>query len=451
MAVFCKSRDINQKDNFCEFKTISNSHTPNNNQCHKHIKSEDYIEADKNAMELDGFTNLLENDLNVNLTYKPRLGEHEFKGRENLIELKLNTHNLKANSRKMNVYVELVVKFIKILSRFTFTFVFINSYRYHHNYLNNITYDNHCVTQYFRRIDIRRLIQRKPNLLPLKNHEKETVNYPFKFFVSAYQKPSIKINIFINIILIIVVLASFITDYLLVDFMSIINKYAIVNYSYKSYSKVIFKVKGAGTIAKTLRSVFNEYNKEEKLDIAENSQKCLPNVYKIDEALLKSTALQIGLLIVSIILEVYIKRANRYICAYYYRKREKERVLWLYNHLLIKRLSFLANAKRTILLRLKTSTLDLDDGFTTYFFTEIEPLRKLLSLFGIGGASCILCSHPRRKSSIMCPSCKILYCIECWNDLDEQCVVCLTDFDEPINENVSLDVRLSKLRLSQQI
>ena len=90
-------------------------------------------------------------------------------------------------------------------------------------------------------------------------------------------------------------------------------------------------------------------------------------------------------------------------------------------NLLKKRMSFIENCKIKVNSKKKTNRL-VDSQPTG----RIDRLIQIL--MGSHHEFCALCETKARDAFMKCTKCNIIYCIECWLDLEEKCVGCVPDY-----------------------
>lgn len=115
------------------------------------------------------------------------------------------------------------------------------------------------------------------------------------------------------------------------------------------------EINGNGSLARTLRGLFGDPDKSRrnKFDSRVNGSNCIlkisnPNVDQIMSALIQSF-----LLFILVLADLFLKRFNRTICAFFHNNWEKKRATWLYVEILKRRKRFLQNAKNKIFLKLR--------------------------------------------------------------------------------------------------
>ena len=143
--------------------------------------------------------------------------------------------------------------------------------------------------------------------------------------------------------------------------------------------------------------------------------------------------------------ETYFKHLNRVICAYYYRRVEKKRIIWLYNNLLKKRLRFVEEAKRRILSRKKNDLINLEFDLVNNFLELLKKwksIRKLLNFLGFCKIACIICNEKNREEKcVKCEKCNSFFCSNCFLDTEEKCLSCDED-SYNLSKKISLSLNL---------
>lgn len=129
---------------------------------------------------------------------------------------------------------------------------------------------------------------------------------------------------------------------------------------------------------------------------------------------------------------MYIYRAKRFICAYYYPKREKQRVLCLYNKLLKRRRGLFKHLLLTVKDKMKLNQVMQKKNCIQKFIASYSCCR-CLRVFECARRNCFICGElePRKQTVdslhfILCynQDCDIIYCEECWFDVGSTCLVC---------------------------
>lgn len=215
--------------------------------CSDYLKEDDFDGMGKDLAHLKSIDGKFDQSFDADFNYSLNQTETKLIAKNKITKIQTDLENVKEKSKLAFNYINFLLKMIQLIANYSYSFVFLNSYKYNFKYLNDISFDNNCVTKYFIHLDTRRLKQKfKRTLLPLKKHEKETIHSPYQLFVSAYQKPSVKINIFLYTFLLAFLFSALAIDYVWYDFLSIFKEHAIINYKlYKpSNESVLINIEG---------------------------------------------------------------------------------------------------------------------------------------------------------------------------------------------------------------
>uniref|UniRef100_A0A803V6X3 DC-STAMP domain containing 1 n=1 Tax=Ficedula albicollis TaxID=59894 RepID=A0A803V6X3_FICAL len=243
--------------------------------------------------------------------------------------------------RREKARLGLAVSFFRLLLSFTFLFVFISAFLYTYKYCHKIGFDNCYITTYFRQIDARRRKQNKQTLLPLLREETSSFIFPCK---PAVQRPELQymvIELLKCIPLLLFLLFICGLDHFIFSILSIIQNHSFIEYSYQTSHHLSVNVMGTSLMAELLRSTIGALNTSFDTDVQTSNLACLPRPTGMTRQQYLNTFLPLLALALLCLLQVYPFRLRRAIAAFYFPKREKTRVLFLYNKLLQQRKNFL--------------------------------------------------------------------------------------------------------------
>ena len=189
------------------------------------------------------------------------------------------------------------------------------------------------------------------------------------------------------------------------------------------------EIRGRGLVASLVRGVVRGFNVKRRIHSVLTNEACLPRASRLPAlSLLRiyGTYLAVWLML---LLQAYSQRLRRAIGAFFYRKREKRRVLYLYNETLRRRLGFLRFARGRVAELARARRLG----------PEPQPWLKLrlkhpkylwwLERFECARRVCVVCGEvePRLGSSHRAcgnGDCFAVYCAECWADVGRTCLAC---------------------------
>lgn len=258
-------------------------------------------------------------------------------------ELRDAKNTAKAVLHKVTVRKEIfdaVMNIMKRLLAFLFLRIIIKCQQYHDKYLRRIEFDNCYITKYFRKIDARRKTQGKATLLPLKKIEGRRIIDPMSWRPLKHERQKLLKASIILLLEMITATVLVLLDRLFYEALDIVKRHAKITYTQTGKHDIHLEVIGTGLVASLLRSVIKGFNVKKRIHIEATNEVCLPTPsLLLNYFLIKIYGIYfvIWLLMVA---QAYIKRFRRVICGYFYRKREKRRVLHLYNETLRRRIGF---------------------------------------------------------------------------------------------------------------
>ncbi|CAF0972433.1 unnamed protein product [Brachionus calyciflorus] len=420
----------------CKMENTELKKNPRAN-CEDNVQQSDYNGMDNDLKNLDAVNRKLNENFDNDIKINTKMTNKNIISKDSILSVKSDIMNVKAKASWVSSCIEKIAKVVQLFANLSYTLVVFRSFLYHSKYLSDIDFDNFCITKYFEHIDNRRRNYKKPvrTLLPLKPHEKEILHFPFAPFVSAYQKPVVKINVFLYSFMIVLFLTSVIFDYLLYDFLDILIQnlvFDMIPREPPKQKKEIKGIRGNGSVARMLQSMFNGTNEEEQFSYKEIKEiDCTPIITKMGSNEIIVLTQQIILLVLLIVLELYVKRFNRNICAYFYPKREKKRILWLFNECIKRREAFYQNAKERIYIQVQNDLMTSKDKFKFLKkFKVFSNLFKKLEKFPLFKKSCDICDKKKKIQIFACKLCGVNYCDECWFEYEQKCVGCSPKFTE---------------------
>lgn len=129
-------------------------------------------------------------------------------------------------------------------------------------------------------------------------------------------------------------------DRLFYESLDLIRRHARIDYLQVGHHDLLLEVKGTGLIATLLRSVVRGFNVKKRIRTLRTNAHCLPQPKPLAAYYLRKIYGMYAIVWLLIVLETYVKRLNPAICAFYYRRRQKKRILFLYNETLKRRIGY---------------------------------------------------------------------------------------------------------------
>ncbi|NXC45054.1 DCST1 ligase, partial [Penelope pileata] len=129
-------------------------------------------------------------------------------------------------------------------------------------------------------------------------------------------------------------------DHVLCSMLSIIQQHSFVQYSFRSSHHLSVHVSGTSLMARLLRSTVGALNSSSDNEVQMSNFACLPQPRAMTRQQYLHSCAPLAVLLLLCLLQGYAYRLRRAIAAFSFPKREKSRVLFLYNKLLRQRHHF---------------------------------------------------------------------------------------------------------------
>lgn len=162
--VHCKRGDIflrslcpslDEVTNSCQLESTELDKNPSQICAHLLNKS-DFNDLDQNVNNLNQVNEKFDKNFKAKLDYKLDLKQVKQSAKTNFENILKDFLDFKNYSKKISTFIFLFLNALKIMVNFSCGFVFLNSFKYHLKYLTDVSFDNNCVTNYFKRIDEKR-------------------------------------------------------------------------------------------------------------------------------------------------------------------------------------------------------------------------------------------------------------------------------------------------------
>ncbi|XP_077284414.1 protein sneaky-like [Arctopsyche grandis] len=348
---------------------------------------------------------------NANLTYKMRNGTEQML---QFYDTKETTKNLVETVLKRKAIVEYVLQVLHIIFAILFLKLILVAQNYHDNYRKHLNFDNKYVTYYFCKIDERRKVKEKSSLLPMNKIERNKTLYANISLLTNVGCVKILTNILKAISNMLMPTVIILLDRFFYEILCIIRKHGEIEYYDVGSHNVSVKIKGSGMMASLVKSMIAEFNQTSNINSTQSNLECLPSPSQLPNVYLWIIYSLFLLMFLLSISNLYINHFCRLICAKFYPKHEKRRILGLYNGMLKKRCIFYANFKK------KRSG---DQEYAMRHNEYIAELKKNYPRLSVCVRyNCIICGES--NSIQRCNTCKSVYCSTCWSVVNV-CYICV--------------------------
>lgn len=182
-------------------------------------------------------------------------------------------------------------------------------------------------------------------------------------------------------------------------------------------------------IASLIRSVIRGFNVKKRVKTVVSNSACLPRPSKLpNRVVFKIYSSYLGVFAL-LFTAAYTQRLRRVICSFFYRKREKRRVLYLYNESLRRRLGYARFMRAKVRVLVRTRRLEYQLSSWLALRQRWPALCGWLVFFASARHRCLVCGEvePRRGPEFRrctTPGCLFVHCPECWHDMSEICYAC---------------------------
>ncbi|KAF6074311.1 DC-STAMP domain containing 2 [Phyllostomus discolor] len=204
---------------------------------------------------------------------------------------------------------------------------------------------------------------------------------------------------------------------------------------------VSITVEGNGYAGKIYRDLVSAFDVLQQGNVTILSRRCLLRPSEPNTTGYVLIGIMYGLCFFITLFGSYVSRLRRVICASYYPSREQARISYLYNVLLSRRTSLLANLNRAVRRRAA------DQGHVSalqVLARRCSCLAPFIDRFWQHQAYCLGCGQPQDEGgsenfvSCSTPACRGLFCPTCFRLLDNTCSVCAS----PLSYQGELDLEL---------
>ncbi|XP_072932438.1 uncharacterized protein [Epargyreus clarus] len=331
-----------------------------------------------------------------------------------------------------------------VTSLFLLLIIFRAKY-YQHMYETRSRFDNRYVTKELRDLDLQRLQEGRDTVLPLNRRERAKYVTTTSLRLVASEKVHLTRSVVFMTITTFKLMIHMIADYSLYWVLMTIRYHGKRQTNLPPGPKDAgVLITGTGLIAEMLRSIFRAFT----IPLSEptSSLSCLPDPYPPDLKRYTHIGILIFLLWFFALFEPYGLRLRHLIMGHYRPERATARAIWLYNHILRTRGSFMKFARRK--LHKEYKYLPEEKLTFRYWLSSHIPCRWLRYILGLSPSKpkCLLCNAKEVKNNpstelIRCETqdCPGKFCVSCYSDIGRLCTICLTPVDYGDFSDISLE------------
>ncbi|XP_062532339.1 DC-STAMP domain-containing protein 2 isoform X1 [Bombyx mori] len=314
--------------------------------------------------------------------------------------------------------------------------IIIRAKYYQNMYETRSRFDNRYITKELLEIDSKRRQEGRKNVLPLHRRERDKYIATTSLRLMQSEKVNWNRSVIFMIITTFKLMIHITADYSLYWVLTLIRHHESRQTPVEeSITDLGIKVFGSGFVARFLKSILDALCIPLHPPVSVPSS-CLPSPHPPDFR----RYMQIGFLILLLwffaLFEPYGLRLRHMIMAHYRPERAEARAMWLYNHLLRTRGTFIKFARRKLHKEHKYNKQN-ELTFREWLQKRV-PFHFLLRILGLGSDDkrCLLCgvreySRSSHRELIRCTTnkCPGTYCQSCYVDIGCLCTACLLPED----------------------
>ncbi|XP_074895439.1 DC-STAMP domain-containing protein 2, partial [Buteo buteo] len=303
-------------------------------------------------------------------------------------------------------------------------YMYLQALRYRHRYLRDDTFDNVYITRRFVELDLWRAEQGKPTVLPLTAWERGRYIAPAGLWLSRQERRQYGLQLVGVLRHVLLGLSIVLADYSLFWLLDLVQHQLRGEIVARAPAVLGVSVNGTGYTSDIFRDLVSAFGVLQQGNISVLSQRCILQPVEPDYSTYISMGILYGICLFIAVFGSYVARLRRAVCAAYYPCREQERTTFLHSTILARRAGLARALRQAVMQR----TADAGQGNLLLFLTSRLPtFARLVQLLGIQQKRCLACGMAEQPDFIACitPSCKGLYCTECYQTLNNICSICM--------------------------
>ncbi|XP_059216473.1 DC-STAMP domain-containing protein 2 [Stomoxys calcitrans] len=328
--------------------------------------------------------------------------------------------------KRLNTFV-LIFGWLDVIGLLMFVLIVLKALYFRLKYIHNPGYQNTYISKEFLEIDDNRRSLNMETAMPLTFMEK--LKYPRLSDCLLTRQEWLTMarsGVFLTISSIQLFCICF-ADYSLFWILAMISYYGHKELGFTVPPYITVEVEGGGLVGEIFGGIVHAFE-----PIAQNftmdPRTCLPMPRKPNYGKFKLIVMLSLLSWIFLFCQPYGLRLRHIIMRLYYPHVARQRAIWLYNRILMKRMSFFKLARRKARIKFTKNKEGDDFTFLDWLRARTEKNRLWRWLLGDRNANkCLLCTTPLNDiSRVSCETigCKALYCRNCYQESNNICCIC---------------------------
>ena len=380
----------------------------------------------------------------------------DFKHDYNVEEAKKRSYkdvfnDMKKYLSKKLATIKMFNQFLSISSICFTSLILLKVLFYLHRFNVRLEFDNIYITQAIKDLDVQRMSQGKETVLPLGFKQRQRYIKPFSIRLTPNEKRKLLFGL-INLS----VLTAQIIFWMSIDnalYFSIkgVKRILIASSAVSSVPHLQIDVTGHNALSKFYKSLNQNMGTFEKAK-DKIIFHCLSVGHSPDYQLYNKIGITLMFAFASCLFESYGLRMRHWISGKFYPRRRRERLLWLYRQLLASKGSLLKFTRRALRRKIKGDETIEKVSIVERIFALYPCLNRVRKYFVSNKRYCNLCAtnDNNKVKFINCQNagCHGIYCHDCYQELDNQCTLCLNpvEYDDAEDEDEERDSSEDELK-----
>ncbi|XP_039963970.1 DC-STAMP domain-containing protein 2 [Bactrocera tryoni] len=388
--------------------------------------------------KLREFTDEIKNMFDVTVTF-----EHDFSfstvASRNLTDVS-KAIMAEIHLRMANFF--LIFGFLDVIGGFLFVMVIIKALYFKMKYLRQPDYDNRYLTKDFIEIDEQRKLTDQDRVLPLKRTEKHKYIWISSCRLTRREIFRLLRSMVFLFISTIQIFCICFADYCFYWLLAMIRFYGGMEANVEIPPYVVVDVKGEDFAAQIFRGIveaFEPVNQKFNVD----TTPCLPKPSVPNFRRYFDIGGICLLAWIFLFCEPYGLRLRHLVMRVYYPVEARQRAAWLYNQILMKRMTFFKLLRRKARAKFKNEPQADPYTFLDWIRAKTSGFFLFRLIFGHRKSNtCILCGFPLKDDKVECstPGCKAVYCQSCFNESNKMCCICKNPVEYGDDSDISEEI-----------
>ncbi|KAL5019782.1 hypothetical protein ScPMuIL_002674 [Solemya velum] len=327
------------------------------------------------------------------------------------------------------------MEYVQDILLITVTFVVVKAVLYRHKFLTKDGFDNVYISMRVKEIDERRCELGRESIFPLTGKEAgRYIDTGSRKMVRGEKKKLAR-----GFILLVISGCHsgfyIMCDYGLYWILYLVAKHFRVTTHVQVPPHLKLHVQGRGALADMYRALIGMFDPLAESNVKMDTTMCLPRPYRPNFEVYETIGVIFLICFLLTTFEAYGLRLRHIIAGCYYPQRERQRAVWLYNHILKNRGSFLKDTRRQIRRKYLGYKEEKTISLKSKLAARYPIARSILKFFGYDRKACLVCCQEGKKENhvdfthCVNTDCNAVYCNDCFIDINNMCTVCMNPVD----------------------